>query len=97
LQFLFQTGTKVTNGFSKLGTNWPELIKGKRTDKKGFSKMKEGLPLPKAKQIPFKMKRLVAVDFRKPNVRMKVNVGWPCFGKLRWKFKNGIYNPKTIC
>jgi hypothetical protein len=99
LQSLFQTGTKITNGFSKpgtkwpeldnsrmtnrktpskmkgkvktqlrkinskmkgnLGTNWPELIQGKKTDKKGFFKTKEGLPLPKAKQIPFKLKRKI--------------------------------------
>jgi hypothetical protein len=59
-------------------------------------KIKESLPLSKAKQIPFKMKRLVAIDFRKPNVRMKANVRWPCFGKLRWKFKDGNYNPKTM-
>jgi hypothetical protein len=137
LQFLFQTGTKITKSFSKpgtkwpeldnsrmtnrkipfkmkgkvktqlrkinlkmkgnLGTNWPELIQGKKTDKKGFFKMKESLVLPKAKQIPFKMKRLVAANCRKPNVRMKVNVGWPYFGKLKWKFKNGIQNPKTMC
>jgi hypothetical protein len=52
--------------------------------------MKEGLPLPKAKQIPFKMKRLVAVEFRKPNVKLKEISEQVKAGKPKWKFKVGI-------
>jgi hypothetical protein len=113
LQQLFQKGIKRTKSSHKLRTKWSELDNSRVTNRKipfkmkrkeiraseskvSF-KMKQGLPLPKAKQIPFKMKRLVTVKSRKPNVRMKDISNQNNFGKLRWKFKNGIHNPKTMC
>jgi hypothetical protein len=97
-QQLFQIGIHLTKSSHKLGTKWPELIQGKKTDKNRFFKTKEGLSLMKAKQISFKMKRRdEIVRFRKINVKMKVMSEQANFEKLKWKFKDGIYNPKTIC
>jgi hypothetical protein len=81
LQQLFQIGINLTKSSHKLRTNFLEV---------NYSR-----PLLEAKQIPFKMKRLVTVNFWKPNVRMKDSRNQNNFGKLRWKFKNGIQSPKN--
>jgi hypothetical protein len=88
LQQLFQKGIKLTKSSHKLGTKWPELIQGKKTDKNRFFKMKEGLPLLKAKQIPFKMKRKVIRDSgSKVSFKMKRKDEIVKFRKINVKMK----------
>jgi hypothetical protein len=92
LQSLFQTGTEVTNGSSKLGTKWPNISKNKMRDKRVLFKMKNwtksGSNRASYSKVSFKMKKKdEIVKFRKTNVKMKVMSKQVKFGKPKWKIK----------
>jgi hypothetical protein len=95
LQSLFQTGTKITNSFSKSETNWPNISKNRMRDKRALFKMKNWAKSRSNRasdsKVSFKMKKKdEIVKFRKTNVKMKVMSKQVKFGKPKWKFKVGI-------
>jgi hypothetical protein len=95
LQSVFQTGTKITNGFSKSGTKWPNISKNRMRDKRVLFKMKNWTKSRSNRasdsKVSFKMKKKdEIVKFRKTNVKMKVMFKQGKFGKPKWKFKVGI-------